>query len=66
MEKYDDMMQLSAVPSYVLGKTGREITRQTAYNWASKGVRSELLRTVRVAGQLHTRREWVDDFLGRI
>lgn len=63
-------MRLADVPAYVILKTGIKRSRQTVYNWATKGVtlagESVKLRTEMKAGQIFTREEWLDEFLAKI
>ncbi len=65
-----DLMALSAVPNYILEKTGVKRSRQTVYNWVSKGVKNTeqtfKLRTETKAGQVYTRADWIDTFLSQI
>ena len=63
-------MRIAEVPAYVLKQTGVSRSRQTAYNWTTKGVKvagqTIKLQTETNAGQLFTKTEWVDAFLAQI
>lgn len=57
------LMRLSEVPDYVFKRTGRRVSRQTIYNWASKGREGVKLRTTLKIGQMFTLEGWVDAFI---
>lgn len=41
-----------------------DITRQTLYNWANKGVKGEFLRVLKIGPRtFFTTKEWVDAFI---
>lgn len=56
-------LKLGEVPAYIYNKYGVEVSRQTVYNWAKKGVRGIRLRTIRKANKWWTTAAWVDDFV---
>lgn len=62
------------IPAYVLEHWGFSITRMTANNWITKGLRNETLHTVGVPNPNPTMRPriirtttdvWIDEFLTR-
>lgn len=59
-------MRLADVPRYVEDITGIARSRQTVYNWATKGVKGNVLKTELKAGQMFTKDIWVLDFLAKL
>ena len=59
-------IKLGLVPAYIAEKYGRYVTRQTVYNWASKGKRGNILQTTRVAGTLFTTKGWISGFFSTL
>ena len=68
----NELMKLVDVPARVNDLTGASISRQTVYNWASKGRKvfrtgeAVHLKVKLKAGQLFTTEKWVRDFLTKI
>ncbi len=67
-----NLMTLAEVPGYVEELTGASISRQTVYNWSTKGrkirgtkVRVHLKVMLKI-GQLFTTKMWVKEFLENI
>ena len=44
-------IKLAAVPNFLMDRYGLEVTRQTIYNWANKGLRDEKLQTMLIQGK---------------
>lgn len=63
----EQRMKMGAVVAYVEEKTGVRRSRQTVYNWASRGIKVAgqefKLKTETHAGQAFTCQEWVDEFI---
>lgn len=64
-------ISIQEVVPYMAKTMGIERTRQTVYNWATKGVERGLgrvvfLRTIKQAGRLNTTREWVREFVDEV
>jgi negative regulator of sigma E activity len=64
---------LAAVPDYVKERFGKDISRQSAYNWVSVGRNNVKLRIAQVValGGPHTMvrvtyTNWVDEFVSRM
>lgn len=75
MEEYDESpflyISLSEVVPYMSKTMSINRTRQTIYNWATKGVERGLgrvvrLRTIKQAGSLRTTRGWVKEFVDEV
>ncbi len=70
MNKAEKLIKLVGVPERVKELTGINISRQTVYNWASKGRKmgGECFRLkVRLhVGQLFTTEKWIRNFLTEI
>lgn len=66
-------LKIGQVPKYLKNKYDLDVTRQTVYNWISKGLRNDSLQYVMVKGKPTSRHphvrvtteEWVDSFLRR-
>lgn len=56
-------LPLSHVPRYLIEEHGVEVSRQTVYNWAHKGLKGQKLHSIRVANTLYTTKEQVDAFI---
>ena len=60
------LMRLRDVPRYIRTKHGPDFTRQTIYNWASKGVKGTKLKTMKVGCYIRTTKTLVDKFLSEL
>jgi hypothetical protein len=63
------LISMADAATYVRERYGKDVTRQTVYNWCSKGYHNERLEsTIVPAGrfsQQRTTRIWIDTFMVR-
>lgn len=70
MSKVDDRMRISAVPVYILNKTGELRSRRAVSYWTKQGLqkggRTLRLKSEKICGIVYTRKSWVDKFIEEI
>jgi len=61
--KHSPLIKVSDVVQHLMERHHLDVSRQTVYNWIKDGKQGTCLQTVRKAGTLYTRKEWVDAFV---
>lgn len=59
-------IRMRDVPRYIRTKHFFDVTRMTAYNWTTIGVKGVKLRTVQKGCFRTTRKEWIDAFVDHL